>query len=191
MRREDIMPFAISESQDIARYLSGVSCVTASSFADEIIGAKRIFIGGAGRSFLPMKMLAMRLMQLGLETYLAGEVCTPGVKVGDLFIAASCSGTTEITCMQANKARAAGARLAIITAGEDKCIAECLVRFPDPFQFQEGWNDEMPVTRATIRSPKSLFESALLMFSDAIVEYLKGYYNMTHADMHKNHANLE
>ena len=41
---------------------------------EEIKAAKRIFVGGAGRSLLSMKGFAMRLMQTAHETYLVGEV---------------------------------------------------------------------------------------------------------------------
>lgn len=191
MNKNDIVSFAVHESLDIAKYLSDIKDEDTIDFIDQIMRARRVFFGGAGRSLLSMKMFAMRLMQLGLETYLAGEVCTPGLRDGDLFIAATCSGTTEITCMQARKARSAGAQLAIITSGPDNCDADCLVRFPDPYKFQESWTGDTEEDRTIKRSPKSLFESALLLYTDSIVEYLKDAFHMSHSDMHKNHANLE
>ena len=74
------------------------------------MGAKRVFVGGAGRSFLSMKMFAMRLMQLGKQTYLVGEVMHPSTGKGGYFSSGECSATTEITQMLMRKAKSAEAR---------------------------------------------------------------------------------
>ena len=55
---------------------------------------KRIFVYGTGRSGLMLKAFAMRLMQIGLNSYVVGETTTPSVQEGDLLIVASASGET-------------------------------------------------------------------------------------------------
>ena len=57
-------------------------------------GAPRVFLAGAGRSGLVLRMAAMRLMHLGLDVHVAGDTTTPAIREGDLLIAASGSGTT-------------------------------------------------------------------------------------------------
>lgn len=60
-----------------------------------IFSSKRVFIGGAGRSFLIAKAFAVRLMQLGFVVHIAGEVTTPAIRKDDLFIVPSGSGETS------------------------------------------------------------------------------------------------
>ena len=59
-----------------------------------IRGAKRVFVAGAGRSGLMMRAFAMRVMQLGIDTYVVGESTTPDVRKDDLLIIGSGSGRT-------------------------------------------------------------------------------------------------
>lgn len=46
-------------------------------FIDELLSAKRIYVMGAGRSGLIAKAFAMRLMHLGMHSYVVGETITP------------------------------------------------------------------------------------------------------------------
>ena len=48
--------------------------------------AKRIFVAGAGRSGLISKFFAMRLMHAGFEVFVVGEIVTPSICEGDLFL---------------------------------------------------------------------------------------------------------
>ena len=48
---------------------------------------KRIFVYGTGRTGLMLKAFAMRLMQIGLNSYVVGAPTTPTVQEGDfLFV---------------------------------------------------------------------------------------------------------
>jgi len=64
-------------------------------FIQKILSSKRIFVAGAGRSGIIAKAFAMRLMQLGLTTYVVGETITPPIKENDLLIIVSGSGKTQ------------------------------------------------------------------------------------------------
>jgi len=70
---------AQAELVALQQIVDGVKDADTGALEKEIAQAKRIFVGGAGRSLLSMKGFAMRLMQTGHETYLVGEVCTPSV----------------------------------------------------------------------------------------------------------------
>ena len=58
--------------------LNAISPGEAKAFADAILKAERIFVAGAGRSGLAAKAFAMRLMHLGLPTYVVGDVDDSG-----------------------------------------------------------------------------------------------------------------
>ncbi len=55
----------------------------------------RVFVAGAGRSGLVLRMAAMRLMHLGMTVHVAGDTTTPAISSGDLLLVASGSGTTS------------------------------------------------------------------------------------------------
>ena len=53
---------------------------------EKIIKAKRVFTAGAGRSGLMVKAFAMRLMHIGITSYVLGETVTPSIEKSDLLI---------------------------------------------------------------------------------------------------------
>ena len=65
------------------------------AFLNEILNANRIYTMGAGRSGLVAKSFAMRLMHLGLSSFVVGETVTPAMKPGDVIIVFSGSGATK------------------------------------------------------------------------------------------------
>ena len=85
------------------------------ALAASIRSAERIFVAGAGRSGLVLRMAAMRLMHLGLNVHVAGDTTTPAIRSGDLLLVASGSGTTSGVVKAAETAAKAGARIAAFT----------------------------------------------------------------------------
>jgi 6-phospho-3-hexuloisomerase len=66
--------------------------------------------------------LAKRLMHLGFNAYVIGETITPAIEPGDLLIIDSGSGESGTLIVMANKAKKAGAKLALITIYPDSTI---------------------------------------------------------------------
>ena len=64
-------------------------------FEDIIISSENIFVTGAGRSGLAAKAFAMRLMHLGLSSFVVGETISPAINENDCIIAISGSGETN------------------------------------------------------------------------------------------------
>ena len=62
------------------------------NFIEIITTADNIFVTGAGRSGLAAKAFAMRLMHLGLSSYVVGETISPAINAGDCILAISGSG---------------------------------------------------------------------------------------------------
>ncbi|MBU3735579.1 MAG: SIS domain-containing protein, partial [Methylobacterium sp.] len=84
------------------------------SLVSAVDSANRIFITGAGRSGLVSRFFAMRLMHSGYKVYMVGEIVTPSIKAGDLFIVVSGSGGTETLMPLVRKAKSMGAKIAVI-----------------------------------------------------------------------------
>src|SRR6267143_2370191 len=53
---------------------------------DELQKARRIACYGVGREGLMMRALCMRLMHLGLDAHMVGDMTTPPVGEGDLLV---------------------------------------------------------------------------------------------------------
>lgn len=90
---------------------------------------KRIFVYGTGRSGLMLKAFAMRLMQIGLNSYVVGETTTPSVQEGDLLIVASASGETGSVCMTAESAVKQGVDLIVISSAPESTLGK--IHAPD------------------------------------------------------------
>ena len=99
-------------------------------FIGEILKADRVYVMGAGRSGLVAKAFAMRLMHLGLASFVIGETITPAMKPGDLIIVFSGSGRTKTVADIAETAKEIGGRVSLISSNRDSRIgriADCIV----------------------------------------------------------------
>lgn len=167
--------------------LAQVSEAQASAAIHAILTAPRIFITGAGRSGLALKMAAMRLMHLGLTVHVVGEITTPAIAPRDLLIAASGSGTTAGVVLAAVTAADAGANvLAITTAPRSPLAAVASVVLLLPAATKQ----DTSATRSQ-QYAGALFEQSVLLLTDALFQSMWQQRGETAAQLWKRHANLE
>ncbi|AMM34110.1 6-phospho-3-hexuloisomerase [Sinomonas atrocyanea] len=155
--------------------------------AELISDAPRIFLAGAGRSGLVLRMAAMRLMHLGLDVHVAGDTTTPAIRSGDLLIAASGSGTTSGVVKAASTAAAVGARIAAFTtdgASPLAARAEAVVIIPAARKADHGGN-------ASRQYSGSLFEQVLLVATEALFQTLWEVDGTPAEELWLRHANIE
>jgi 6-phospho-3-hexuloisomerase len=167
--------------------LAQVSEAQANAAIHAILAAPRVFVTGAGRSGLALKMAAMRLMHLGLTVHVAGEITTPAIASGDLLIAASGSGTTAGIIHAAEVATKAGANvLAITTAPESPLatFASIVLLIPAATKQDDS------ATRSE-QYAGALFEQSVLLLTDALFQSMWHQRGETAAQLWKRHANLE
>ena len=147
---------------------------------------KRIFVYGTGRSGLMLKAFAMRLMQLGLNSFVVGETTTPSVQKGDLLILASASGETDSVNIMAKSALNQGIDLAIICASDTSTLAK--LKTPN-ILLQSGTKfNQSPVSQQPLGS---LFEQMLLIIFDTVILVMGKEQNESNNDMAQRHASLE
>lgn len=154
-------------------------------FANEVVGASRIFTAGKGRSGYVANSFAMRLNQLGKDASAIGEATTPSIKEHDLLIIISGSGSTEHLRLLAEKAHSVGAKIALITTKKESKIgdvADTVIALPAGTKH-EAEGSEQPLG--------SLFEQSSLIFLDSVVIGLMEAFNINEKAMQDNHANLE
>lgn len=98
---------------EISKNLSGKN---AEIMEDLLLNAGKIYTMGVGHSGLIGKVFAMKLMHLGLASYVVGDVTTPGLRKRDVVVAISQSGETTSVVALSKKAKKLGGKVIAITA---------------------------------------------------------------------------
>lgn len=185
-------PIATSQAigmvlQELQHCLQQIDNSQLEAAAQELLSARRIFFAGAGRSGLALKMGAMRMMHLGLQVYIAGEIVTPAIEQGDLLIVASGSGTTSSALQAAHTAHKVGARLLIFTtapASPLATLANTIVEVPAAAKQQ---SEERPSQQYA----GALFEQSVVLIFDILFHQLWQQRGESQEQLWKRHANLE
>ena len=175
--------------QELGKTLEQIDAGDIDALLAAIDRASRVFTAGAGRSGLVMRGFAMRLMHLGCTTHVVGETTTPAVAADDLLLVGSGSGATPSVLSNAQKARAAGASVALITtAGESPIgrLAGYTIVIPAPTPKIEQARD-----LHSVQPMGSLFEQSLGLLLDAMVIALMAQTGQDQDTMYARHANLE
>lgn len=149
--------------------------------------ADRIFVAGAGRSGLVLRMAAMRLMHLGLTVHVAGDTTTPAISSGDLLLVASGSGTTSGVVKAAETAARAGARIAAFTTNPGSPLAgltDALVVIPAAQKTDHG-------SSVSRQYSGSLFEQVLFLATESVFQTLWDNTDEPAEQLWLRHANLE
>ena len=167
-------------------------------FENIIIGAKNIFVTGAGRSGLAAKAFAMRLMHLGLSAYVVGETISPAIYEDDCIIAISGSGETNTIVSAAKIAKNRGSKVLALTSYPESSLGQ----LADSYILVKGRtkkevDDENYIKRQIHGNYTSLtplgtaFELTTLVFLDAIVSELMEKMQQTESDLKARHTVLE
>lgn len=143
--------------------------------------APAIFVYGAGRSGIIGRAFAMRLVQTGLRAYVIGESVTPIVKRGDTVFILSGGGESYSSMQTANIVRREGAELVVVTAHARSKLAHTAtalvaLEFPDDAE------------RPRFAPLGTLFESASLRLTDALVAESMRTRGETEESMRRRHA---
>ncbi|MEO3940468.1 6-phospho-3-hexuloisomerase [Paenarthrobacter nicotinovorans] len=172
---------------ELAGTTSGIDYADVSGLAEKISTAERVFLAGAGRSGLVLRMAAMRLMHLGKTVHVAGDTTTPAITAGDLLVVASGSGTTSGVVKAARTALSAGAQLAAITTDASSPLAglaDAVVIIPAAQKTDHG-------SDLSLQYSGSLFEQSLFLVTEAVFHSLWGATKEPAEQLWLRHANLE
>jgi 6-phospho-3-hexuloisomerase len=198
----DLMLQMASSIEEVARSIDQES---AGQFLDEILEANRIYVAGAGRSGLVARAFAQRLMHLGFESYVIGETITPAFGPGDLLVAFSGSGETRSVVDACETARDIGGTISLVTSTPDSPIgrmADCIVvigsnnRLKDTDNIPQDFEIRQLTGQYRSVSPSfaplgTLFETAALVFSDAIISALMEVKHCTIEEIKGRLANVQ
>ena len=133
-----------------------------------ITEAKRIFVGGAGRSGFAARGFSNRLMHLGYTVYFVGEPTTPSIP---------------------KKAKDQGAKVATLTMFPENKIgsmADAIIKIPGVTEKCVDQNKG-----GSVQASGSSFEELSWITYDAMVMDLMRITNQNSEDLFKRHANME
>lgn len=144
----------------------------------------RIFVGGAGRSGLVARFFAMRLVHSGYQVNMPGEIVTPAIKAGDLFVVISGSGGTKTLLPTLETAKSKGAKIVVVSMKSSSAMADMA-----ELTVQIGNNDSFALTKGMPMGTS--FELSTLVFLEAVIGEIIFDKNLTEEGMRAIHANLE
>lgn len=188
MSSPDFHMMAAQAIDEVRAVLAALAPSHAERMCDEILKARRIACYGVGREGLMMKALCMRLMHLGLDAHVVGDMTTPPVGAGDLLIVSAGPGAFSTVLALIGVARQSGARVMVVTAqpdGQAARQADAVIHLP----AQTMANDQTAPT--SILPMGSLYEAAQMVFFDLISIMLRDKSGQTPEQMRQRHTNLE
>jgi 6-phospho-3-hexuloisomerase len=185
---DDTLSMARKVFDEAGAVFAALAPDTADHLCDEVIRARRIACFGLGREGLMIRAFCMRLMHLGFDAHVVGDMTTPPVGPGDLLIVSAGPGGFSTALALLGVARDAGARTAVITAqpeGDAPRMADVVLHLP----AQTMANDLEP--SSSLLPMGSLFEIAELIFFDIVAILLQRRTGQTPEMMRGRHTNLE
>ncbi|MBN1194421.1 MAG: SIS domain-containing protein [Methanomicrobiaceae archaeon] len=181
-------------AENLTRITGSLASAGIEAFVSEILRARRVFTFGLGRSGLVASAFAMRLIHLGIPTFVVGESILPDIREygleGDVVVVFSRSGGPGIAADYAADAKnTGGARICLITGmanspvGE---IADCVMYFPCDLFLRRCAEEG-----CTLFAPLgTFFETAAWVFADAVVSQMMETRGTDADEMWDIHANL-
>jgi 6-phospho-3-hexuloisomerase len=183
----DALDLVVRELDDLAAALRSADPAPFAQAVELVEGADRVFVHGAGRSGLALRMTAMRLMHLGLDVHVVGEVTTPAIRPGDVLLVASGSGTTSGIVAAGEQAVEVGASVIAVSTTADSPLAElAAVTLVLPAATKTDRSGT-----ASAQYAGSLFEQGVALLGDALFHTLWTRGGQSADDLWPRHANLE
>ena len=156
---------------------------------DMIAKARKIVVFGGGRERLQIMGFAMRLYHMGLAVAVEGDMTTPPVGKGDLFIATVGPGEISTALALLGVAKTAGAAILVITAqpkGRAAAFADFVLTLP-----AQTMADDRGAQKSSVLPMGSLYEGALFILFEVMILKQKDKLKIGSEVMRANHTNLE
>ena len=134
-----------------------------------------------------MRALCMRLVHLGMDAHVVGDMTTPALGPGDLLVVSAGPGYFSTVKALQGVAHTAGARTVAVTAqpaGEVPAAADAVIHIrAQTMADDKGGRSVLPMG--------SLYEAAMLVFFDIVSIVLRERTSQTTEGMRSRHTNLE
>ncbi len=185
---QSLMEMSKGALSDLAGVFAAMPEDALDGLVEGIIEARRIVVFGLGREGLQMRGFAMRLFHMGRNVAVWGDMTTPAVGPGDLFITSAGPGDLATARTLVDIARKAGARAALVTAQAGGELAKYVdVVTVIPAQTMADDRGE----RLSVLPMGSLFETAQMIAFELAILKLRPHFHETAETMRARHTNLE
>ena len=154
-----------------------------------IAEAKTTVVFAGGRERLQIMGFAMRLYHMAVPVAVEGDMTTPPVGEGDLFIVTCGPGEISTALALMGVAKAAGATILFITAQPDSrggALADYILTLP-----AQTMADDQGEKKTSVLPMGSLFEGALFVLFEVMILKLIARLGITPEEMRARHTNLE
>lgn len=139
-----------------------------------------IYLAGKGRSGIVIQGFANRLMHLGYNVHIVGDVTAPHTKNKDTLILCSRSGETKTLIPIAEQAKQSNLKVLLFTESKQSTLS----KLADTIFLIKSISD-------TIQPMGTLFEQLSFLVFDSIILDLMEKTKKTEQEMKHRHANLE
>jgi 6-phospho-3-hexuloisomerase len=173
---------------EIAAVLDRTDEARVQALCEMLASARRIVVAGCGREMLQLRGFAMRLFHLGCDVAVAGDINTPAVGKGDVLLASAGPGELSTVSALCARAQEAGATVAMITAISGSSAdrnADLTLILPAQTMADDRSGAE------SVLPMGSLYEAAMFMLFEMMVERLKPMLGQTAETMRDRHTTLE
>ena len=180
---------AARAADEISAAVGGIDPAAMVAMVEELSRATGIVCHGVGREGLMMRALTMRLYQLGLDAHVVGDMSCPPVGTGDLLVVSAGPGGFSTVDGLISVARAAGARIACVTAqpqGTAPRAADVVFHIP-----AQTMADDRGAAATSVLPMGSLFEGAQYLAFELLILALRDHLGVTPDAMRAHHTNLE
>ena len=155
---------------------------------ETLAAARHVAVFGGGREGLQIRGFAMRLFHLGRSVSVVGDMTTPAIGAGDVFLVTVGPGEISTALALVGVAKAAGATVLCITAqpqGRVPLISDQVLVLP----AQTMADDQGPAV--SLLPMGSVYEGCLFVLFEVMILRLKERLGVTTEAMRANHTNLE
>jgi 6-phospho-3-hexuloisomerase len=192
MREISLYILKASESMDLEQVDSLIN-ILLKAYNDK----RKILVMGAGRSGLVGRAFAMRLLHLGFHSYVLGDTIVPSISKGDVAIAISGSGRTQLILTAAEAAKKVGATVVAVTSYPDSplgMLADLVVWVPGRAKTSrvvDFFARQILGIHEPLAPLGTLFEDTAAVFLDGVIYALMKELGVNEEEMASRHANIE
>lgn len=174
---------------EIEKSLIEVDNTGLEELVQQILLGQRIFIAGLGRTGLIMRCFAMRLMHLGFNVNIVGDVTSPSLNEKDLLLIGSGSGETSSLVSISSIAKKIGAKIILFTINRSSSIGQLAsLKLCIPGVSPKLKNN---TKHKSVQPMGSLFEQSLFLTLETLILILMEKKKINSELMYNNHSNLE
>lgn len=167
---DDFRTIAQRMLNDVSDSLGRTSARNFLDFVEVLSGRRSILVAGEGRLTAVARAFAHALARLGRNVHVVGESTAPGVKLGDLLLVLTESGSSSLMAQRVATARRLAASVVVVTAeGHADLLRHADIGIVLPAPVRTPFSAESPPGTSSL-----VFSEAALLYLDAAVRALAG-----------------